>query len=88
MKLFCEYSAIGSYWERGNQNEIDIVAVNEDEKKMLFVEVKRNEKKIDLKALKAKAEKLMRKHRGYEFFFEGFSLKDIKKKVYTYSQYC
>jgi len=78
LKLSCEYSAIGSYWERGNQNEIDIVAVNEDEKKMLFVEVKRNAKKIDLKVLEAKAEKLMGKHKGYRFLFEGFCLEDLK----------
>jgi len=41
---------------------------------MLFVEVKRNSKKIDLKVLEAKAEKLMAKYKGYEFLFEGFFL--------------
>jgi len=78
LKLSCKYSAIGSYWERGNQNEIDIVAVNEEEKKILFVEVKRNAKKIDLQVLERKAEKLMMKHSGYELLFEGFCLGDVK----------
>ena len=39
-KLFIEllqekqiYTKIGSYWERGNQNEIDIVAIDEIDKK-------------------------------------------------------
>jgi hypothetical protein len=35
------FSQIGSYWETGNQNEIDIVAVNEYEKYILIAEVKR-----------------------------------------------
>ena len=33
LRLSFKYSSIGNYWERGNQNEIDIVAINEDEKK-------------------------------------------------------
>jgi len=78
LKLSCKYSNIGSYWERGNQNEIDIVALNEEQKTMLFVEVKRNAKKIDLKVLEGKAEKLMKKHKGYEFEFEGFCLGDMR----------
>ena len=79
LKLSHNYSNIGSYWERGNQNEIDIVAVNDEKKTMLFVEVKRNAKKIDLKVLEAKASKLMAKYKKYYFEFQGFSLKDIKK---------
>lgn len=27
-----KYNTIGTYWERGNENEIDIVAVNDIEK--------------------------------------------------------
>ena len=77
LKFSYAHSNIGSYWERGNQNEIDIVAVNEEEKKMLFVEVKRNAKKIDLKVLEAKALKLMAKYQKYDFEFKGFSLDDV-----------
>ena len=54
-KLFVEqlkeqqlYTKIGSYWERNNQNEIDIVAIDEIEKKLLICEVKLNEKKTKL----------------------------------------
>ena len=80
LKLSYAYSDIGSYWERGNQNEIDIVAVNDEMKRMLFVEVKRNPKKIDLKVLEAKAFKLMAKYKNYDFEFRGFSLEDVKSK--------
>ena len=77
LKLSYNYSNIGSYWERGNQNEIDIVAVNDEKKTMLFVEVKRNAKKIDLKVLEAKASQLMKKYKNYDFEFKGFSLEEL-----------
>ena len=77
LKASRRYSAIGTYWEKGNQNKIDIVAINDDEKKMLIAEVKRNPKKIDLKLLEAKAQKLLQKHKGYEMTFRGFSLEDM-----------
>lgn len=77
LKLSYNYSNIGSYWERANQNEIDIIAVNDEQKTMLFVEVKRNAKKIDLKVLEKKASKLMAKYKNYDFEFKGFSLEDI-----------
>jgi len=77
LKLSGAYSAIGTYWERGNQNEIDIVAVNENEKKMLIAEVKRNPKKIDIKRLEEKACKLLQKQEGYEVVFKGYSIGDL-----------
>lgn len=78
LKLSYAYSDIGSYWERGNQNEIDIVAVNEEQKTILIAEVKRNPKKIDLKVLEEKASKLIAKYKTYNFAFRGFSLEDVK----------
>ena len=72
-----KFSQIGTYWERGNQNEIDIVAVNEREKTILIVEVKRNSKKISLDKLKEKSTKLVQKFPNYHIEFEGFSLKEL-----------
>ena len=77
LKATEDYSAIGTYWEKGNQNEIDIVAVNDDAKTMLIAEVKRNPEKIDLKQLEEKAQKLLQKHKGYEVTFKGYSLEDM-----------
>jgi len=77
LRLSYEYSAIGNYWERGNQNEIDIVAINEDEKRMVIGEVKRNPKKIDLYKLEQKALKLTSKYSKYYIEYRGFSLKDM-----------
>jgi AAA+ ATPase superfamily predicted ATPase len=77
LRLGYEYSAIGNYWERGNQNEIDIVAINEDEKRMLIGEVKQNSKKIDLHKVEQKALKLTSKYRKYSVEYRGFSLGDM-----------
>jgi AAA+ ATPase superfamily predicted ATPase len=72
-----KYSAIGNYWERGNKNEIDIVAVNEYEKRIDFFEVKRNPNKINLAKLELKAEKLTTNFDGYTFNYMSFSLEDL-----------
>jgi AAA+ ATPase superfamily predicted ATPase len=77
LRLDYEYSAIGNYWERGNQNEIEIVAINEEKKRMLIGEVKRNAKKIDLHKLEQKALKLTSKYRKYGVEYRGFSLEDM-----------
>jgi Holliday junction resolvase-like predicted endonuclease len=83
-KLFIEklakqgyYNKIGTYWEKSNQNEIDIVAVNDLEKYILFAEVKRQQSNINLELLKKKSLKLTHKFNGYKFFYKGFSLQDI-----------
>lgn len=77
LKLSQNYSDIGTYWERGNVNAIDIVAVNDDAKKMLIAEVKREAKKIDLNLLQEKAQKIVSKHKNYSVEYRGYSLDDI-----------
>ncbi len=72
-----KYSKIGTYWEKGNLNEIDIVAENEWEKKILFAEVKRKREKINLNELQKKTEKLMLKFPKYTFEYQGFSLENM-----------
>lgn len=73
------YNLIGSYWEAGNQNEIDIVALNELDKTALIAEVKRNADNIRLSQLKTKAQKLTQKLAGYEVSYRGFALEDLTK---------
>lgn len=72
-----EYSQIGTYWEKGNQNEIDIVAFNETQKQLVFIEVKLNKRKIDLELLKQKSLKLVDKFGGYKSEYRGLSLEDM-----------
>jgi AAA+ ATPase superfamily predicted ATPase len=70
-------SQIGSYWETGNQNEIDIVALNEYEKTAIIAEVKRQSKNINLNILEKKAENLVVNLKGYTIDFRGFSIEDM-----------
>ncbi len=72
-----KYTEIGSYWEKGFKNEIDIVAVDDFNKKVLFADVKLNKNKIDIKILKEKSKKLLNKLRDYEPIYKGFSLNDV-----------
>jgi AAA+ ATPase superfamily predicted ATPase len=72
-----KYNIIGTYWEKNNENEIDIVAVNDMEKKVLFCEVKRKASNIELGKLKAKSTKLLPNFQGYQGSYQGFSVDDI-----------
>jgi len=77
LALTKNFSQIGSYWERGNKNEIDIVAINELKKTALIAEVKINNDKINLLVLKQKAQKLIKKLNGYNIEYKAYSLKDL-----------
>lgn len=57
-----EYRAIGSWWEsKGNQNEIDIVAVTLDNNRALVAEVKRQKKNFKPQLFESKIETLKTK---------------------------
>ncbi|WP_133510296.1 DUF234 domain-containing protein [Candidatus Thiosymbion oneisti] len=72
-----EFTQIGRYWEKNNQNEIDIVAVNESDKTILVAEVKRQVSKINLNLLDKKAQKIRQQYPDYEIKLQGFSLLDL-----------
>lgn len=71
------FNLLGIYWEKRNTNEIDIVAVNDLEKKVLFAEVKRQKKNISISVLKEKSKTLQQRFKGYEFSFAALSLEDM-----------
>ena len=71
------HNLIGSYWDRNNESEIDIVAVNELEKTVLIAEVKRNHNKINLEKLQLKSVKLVEKFKGFSVNYLGFSLEEM-----------
>ncbi len=77
LKLSKKFSTIGTYWERNNQNEIDIVALDELDKTLLLAEVKLNPKKINIELLKQKAQKLVSKFPHYKIGYKGYSLEDL-----------
>lgn len=73
-----KYNLLGSYWERDGSNEIDLVAINELEKKLIICEIKLNKNKIDLNILKAKAVKLVKIYHNYDVKYLALSLDDAK----------
>lgn len=70
-------SQIGSYWETGNQNEIDIVVLNEYEKTAVIAEVKRQKENISLNALKCKAVKLAGQLAGWQIEYRACSMDEM-----------
>lgn len=72
-----EFSDIQGYWNSKGEDEIDIVAINEFEKRLLFCEVKRNPRRISLTKLKNKARDIIAKHPKYSVEFKGLSLEDM-----------
>ena len=53
-----DYNVFGNYWEAGNKNEIDNIALSELDKTVLIAEVKRNPKQINLNHLREKPERV------------------------------
>jgi len=83
-KLFIEllkekqiYTSIGNYWERGNLNEIDIVAVDEIDKKILLCEVKLSKRRLNRDELVRKSINILRKYKGYKVEYKLLSVDDI-----------
>ena len=70
-------SALGSYWESGNRNEIDIVALNEYEKTAIIAEVKRNADKINLNVLQNKSVNLVKQLPNYKIEYRGLSMNEL-----------
>jgi AAA+ ATPase superfamily predicted ATPase len=72
-----DYAAIGNYWEKGNRNEIDIVAIDDLKKKVLIAEVKIKKASFRPKVLRESASNLANKFGDYQIEYQSFSLEDI-----------
>lgn len=77
LALSGRFNKIGSYWEKGNRNEIDIVALNEAEKFVLIAEVKLNKQKASLQSLQQKSVRLLNYLKDFQLEFKIFSLEDL-----------
>lgn len=71
---------IDSWWDRKGENEIDIIAADELQKKVTFYEVKRQAKDVNIGILKDKAEKFFEvtgKFLKFDIEYKGLSLDDM-----------
>ena len=74
------YTRLGYWHDRKGENEIDIVAEDELDNKIEFIEVKRQAKNFDENVLKAKSElffKTVGTFKGYEIVYRGLSIEDM-----------
>lgn len=85
-KLFIEllkekqkYTKIGSWWQRGNKNEIDIVAIDDIDKEMLICEVKLSKSRLNKNTLIKKSASLIEKYPDYKIKYQLLSLDDIEQ---------
>ncbi|WP_217541134.1 ATP-binding protein [Vibrio metschnikovii] len=74
-----QFGKIGGYWDAKGHNEIDIVAINDLDKKILIAEVKRQQKRYSEAKLIEKSHCLLQKLnlKGYDIEYRGFSLDNL-----------
>ena len=73
------YNIVTNYWDSKGENEIDLIAVDENEREMIFAEIKRNPHRISISELETKAKNLVAKKRVYKVRYIGLSLDDMTK---------
>lgn len=81
------FNRIGSYWDKKGLNEIDVVAVNDDEKYILFGECKLNKMKVSIPQLKAKAVELEKDFAGYRKIYKSFHPEMIEELMESPEKY-
>lgn len=72
-----QFSDIGNYWDKKGGNEIDLVAINEMEERIVFCEIKRNKKKINLTQLQTKSQSFLQIYPQFEASYQALSLDDM-----------
>lgn len=71
------FNTIGAYWEKDNRNEIDIVAINDLDQKILICETKLNKSKINIHQLEEKSKSLLEHYPNYEPTYLALGLEDV-----------
>lgn len=71
------YTRIGNWWNRRGESELDMVALNEFDKRAVIAEIKRNSKKLDLAELQRKVSDLPSDFSQYEIELKLLSLEDM-----------
>lgn len=77
------YNIVTNYWEKGRagrpgeNNEIDLVAINKNDRVIVLGECKRNPDKFNLKRLQEKSVKILSHHNGWKVKFVSLSLENL-----------
>lgn len=83
-----QFNRIGGYWDSKGENEIDIVAIDDLDKRILIAEVKRQAKKFNPNQLQLKAEHLLSKLnlKGYQVEQRCFSLDNLDEVMKEFAR--
>jgi hypothetical protein len=76
-----KYNQVGSYWESDNTNEIDVVAFNEHEKKLILCDVKLQAKNLNEHLLTTKSIKLLQQYPNYDIQYKSYSLDNLEELI-------
>ena len=74
------YTRLGYWHDRKGENEIDIIAEDELENRIEFIEVKRQSKNFDVEALRGKVDKFFKtvgSFKNYDIIYKGLSIDDM-----------
>lgn len=71
------YNIVSNYWNRSGKDEIDLIAVNQNDKQIVIAECKRNQQRIDLETLKENSATILDAHKKWDVQFIGLSLDDM-----------
>ncbi|MBS0654351.1 MAG: ATPase, partial [Verrucomicrobia bacterium] len=82
-----QFNEVGAYWEQDNRNKIDLVALNDLQKRIVIAEIKLNKEKISSSALKIKAESLLHHYKGYHPEYLSLSLEDAVNYLISYPRH-
>lgn len=76
-----KFTAVGQWWDKKGENEIDLICIDDIEKRIVFGEIKRNPDKINLSVLEEKKHVFLNqcanKYRSYQPTVKGFSLDNL-----------
>lgn len=74
-----QWDRVGGWWDSKGQNEIDLVAISKETRKVLIGEVKTNPHKFDEAKLRLKAQEFLKEQKllGYEIELRRLSVEDM-----------
>ncbi len=68
---------VGNWWDGKGENEIDLIALEELDKRAVIAEVKRNPRKYSEAVLREKAIRILPYLKGYEVEYRGYSIENM-----------
>lgn len=82
-----QFNNIGSYWDSKGEDEIDIVAIDDFDKKILIAEVKRRYKRYSEAKLIIKSKSLLQNlnKKGYKVYYRAFTLDNLDEILFEFS---